>query len=70
MKVPKYIRDKMHRIATLHAQAIELTREVDIWLIEHGINLDDISDGNGYSLEELDYGNDVTDELCMRLESM
>lgn len=25
--------------------------------------------GNGYSLEELDYGNDCTDELCKSMEN-
>lgn len=70
MKVPKYIREKMHRIA-LHARMVsELDREVGIWLEQNGIDVEKLSDGGGSGYEELSYGNDVTDELCAQIEQM
>lgn len=70
MKVPKYIREKMHRIA-LHARMVsDLDREVGIWLEQNGIDVAKLSDGGGSGYEELSYGNDVTDELCAQIEQM
>lgn len=70
MKVPKYIREKMHRIA-LHARMVsDLDREVGIWLEQNGIDVEKLSDGGGCGYEELSYGNDVTDELCAQIEQM
>ena len=70
MKVPKYIREKMHRIA-LHARMVsDLDREVGIWLEQNWIDVEKLSDGGGSGYEELSYGNDVTDELCAQIEQM
>lgn len=70
MKVPKYIREKMHRIA-LHARMVsDLDREVGIWLEQNRIDVEKLSDGGGSGYEELSYGNDVTDELCAQIEQM
>ena len=70
MKVPKYIREKVHRIA-LHARMVsDLDREVGIWLEQNGIDVERLSDGGGSGYEELSYGNDVTDELCAQIEQM
>ena len=70
MKVPKYIREKMHRIA-LHARMVsDLDREVGIWLEQNGIDVEKLSDGGGSGYEELSYGNDVPDELCAQIEQM
>lgn len=70
MKVPKYIREKMHRIA-LHARMVsDLDREVGIWLEQNGIDVEKLSDGGGSGYEELSYGNDVTDELCAQIGLM
>ena len=55
MKVPKYIREKMHRIA-LHARMVsDLDREVGIWLEQNGIDVEKLSDGggSGYEPEEI-----------------
>lgn len=43
-------------------------KEVEEYLLCHGFCIEAIRDGSDYSLEELDYGNDVTDVLCERLE--
>lgn len=69
MKVPKHIKEKMHRVADLHRKAFFLSREIDNWFIKHGFSMEDLRCGDGFSLEELDYGNDVTDVLCERIEN-
>lgn len=69
--VPKYIRDKMHQIAALEAKKDKLAREVETWLTAKGFDTSEhgLRDGCGCGLDELDYGNDVTDALCERIES-
>lgn len=68
MKIPKYIKNKMHRIAELQAQSAVLMGQVEEYLSQNGYDIEAIRDGSGDSLEELDYGNDVTEALCQRLE--
>lgn len=70
MKVPNYIRSKMHLCARHAKQAAKYDLEIGDWLEEHGIDVESISTGDGSSFEELIYGNDVTDELCARIEAM
>ena len=72
MKVPKYIREKMHRIAELNSMSAYLMRDVEKWLEKQGIDTSiegDLRNGSGCSLEELEYGNDVTDLLCEHIET-
>ena len=45
MKVPKYIRKKMHQIALYAGLAAKLDREVGFWLGQHGIDVEKLSDG-------------------------
>lgn len=66
MCVPKYIKIKMHRIATLQKQSTALSQEVDNWFITHGFNIEELRCGDGQSLEEPDYGNDATEGFCKR----
>lgn len=68
-KVPAHIKHKMHRLAKLTNQAAALDREISDFFEEKGFNIDALRCGNGASLDELAYGNDVTDELCQRIES-
>lgn len=70
MKVLKHIRKKMHRIALYASMASKLDREVGLWLEQHEIDVEKLSDGGGWGYEELSYGNDVTDELCAQIEQM
>ena len=70
MVIPNYIRSKMHLCARHACQAATYNFEVANWLEKHGIDVEDISDGDGSSGEELMCGNDVTDELCARIEAM
>lgn len=70
MRVPNYIRTKMHLCASHAAQVAKYDVEICIWLEQHGIDVESISTGDGFSFEELLYGNDVTDALCKRIEKM
>ena len=70
MKVPKHIREKMHRIALYAGMASNLDREVGLWLERNGIAVETLRAGGGSGYEELGYGNDITDELCARIEQM
>lgn len=70
MVIPNYIRSKMHLCASHARKAAKYDLEVGIWLEEHGIDVESISNGDGYSFEELMNGNDVTDEVCQRIEEM
>lgn len=70
MKVPKYIRKKMHQIALYAGLAARLDREVWLWMERHGVDVERLSDGSGCGYEELSYGNDTTDELCELIEQM
>jgi hypothetical protein len=68
MKIPKYIRKKMHQIALYAGLAAKLDCEVGLWLERNGIDVEKLSDGGGGGYEELGYGNDITNELCARIE--
>lgn len=70
MKVPKYIRKKMHQIALYAGLAAKLDCEVGLWFERNGVDVERLSDGSGYGYEELIYGNDTTDELCELIEQM
>lgn len=70
MVIPNYIRTKMRLCASHARQAAKYDLEVGNWLEKHGIDVESISTGDGTSFEELIYGDDVTDELCARLEAM
>ena len=69
MRVPKYIQDKMHRLAKLSNQAADLSREIDRFFIEKGYDIEALRSGDGISLEELEYGVDVTELICKAIES-
>jgi len=69
MKIPKHIKDKMHRVADLNYKSATLSSEIDNWFVAHGFNIYELRCGDGRSLEELDYGNDITDIFCERVEN-
>lgn len=58
----------MHLTALYASKAADLNKQVSDWLEGHGVDVDALSCGCGYGFEELMYGNDVTDELCERIE--
>ena len=67
MKVPKYIRKKMHQIALYAGLAVRLDREVGLWMERHGVDVERLSDGSGYGYEELSY---ITDEEYAELKAL
>ena len=69
MKVPKYIQDKMHKVARLNAMSRALMREVDDYFISKDYDIEKLRCGNGKSLDELDYGNDITDEFVKEADN-
>ena len=58
----------MHKIAELSNKVKELSKEVDQYFIQNGFDIDELRCGNGRSLEELEYGNDITDRFCKDAE--
>lgn len=76
MRVPKYIQDKMHRVAALNRQAGFVMFEIEEWLLRNGIAREDLDNGgflrcgDGVSLEELEYGEDITELLVEKLEAI
>ena len=71
INITKYIRQKMHLIAHLHATANKELQAAEAWLENQGFDtsMQGLSCGNGYSLEELDSGNHCTDALCVSMET-
>lgn len=63
MKVSKEIQKKMHRLASLTAQASVLDREINQYFEEKGYDIDELRAGDGMTLDELNYGNDITDRF-------
>lgn len=76
MRVPKYIQDKMHRVVALERQAAQVMFEIEEWLLRNGVTKEDLDNGgflrcgDGVSLEELEYGNDITELLVEKLEAL
>ena len=64
IKVSEEVQTKMHRIAELSRKVKELSSEVDQYFIDKGFDIEELRCGNGRSLEELEYGNDITDRFC------
>ena len=70
MIISNYIRSKMHLCASPARQAARYNFEVANQLEQHGVDVESISNRDGMSFQELMYGNDVTDELCPRIEEI
>lgn len=65
-KVPKDIINKMRKASALFTQANSIMEEIDSYFETKHPDLDFINtfrSGNGRSLEELEYGSDITDQF-------
>lgn len=60
MRISKDIQGKMHKLAQLTSQAAMLDREINNYFESKGYDVDGLRSGDGTTLEELDYGNDIT----------
>lgn len=69
-QVPKNIRRSLHRIAELSTWVEAHMASVEGYLERQGFDIEALRDGSGCGLEEFLYGNDITDEFCVRLEVM
>lgn len=70
MKVPGYIKYKMRRAARLAKETEQTMAIVQDWFTKQGYDEDSLRSGDGYSLEQLEYGIDITDEFCEWVEHM
>ena len=60
MRISKDIQGKMHKLAQLTSQAAMLDREINNYFESKGYDVDELRSGDGTTLDELDYGNDIT----------
>lgn len=61
MKISKNIQEKMHKLAQLTSQAAVLDKEINDYFESKGYDIDKLRSGDGTTLDELNYGNDVTE---------
>lgn len=64
----KFTIKEAKEIAELSSKAKELFKEVDQYFIGKGFDIEELRCGNGKSLEQLEYGNDITDKFCKDAE--
>ena len=57
---------KMKKVARLADEMFALSAEVEAELISYGYSVDELRDSSGVSIEELELGNDIADELMER----
>ena len=68
IKVPASIRKKMQSAAKHFAAGGDLMAQVDEWFIDRGFDIDQLRSGDGISLEEIEYGIDISDKICFAIE--
>lgn len=61
MRISKNIQEKMHKLAQLTSQAAVLDKEINDYFESKGYDIDGLRSGDGTTLDELNYGNDVTE---------
>lgn len=61
MRISKNIQEKMHKLAQLISQAAVLDKEINDYFESKGYDIDGLRSGDGTTLDELNYGNDVTE---------
>lgn len=69
MKVSIKIQNKMHKLAKLTAQAALLDRDINEYFESKGYDIDKLRSGDGTTLDELNYGNDITDEFVYDMQN-
>ena len=71
MSIPKYIERKMRKANRLFREASDLMDTVNEWFDSHGYVMEDLRDGDGRSLEEIEYGTEgVVDRFLEKLDEM
>ena len=69
MKVSIKIQNKMHKLSKLTAQASLLDREINEYFESKGYDIDELRSGDGTTLDELNYGNDITDVFVYDMQN-
>lgn len=69
MKISKNIQNKMHKLAQLTSQAAILDREINDYFESKGYDIDGLRSDDGTTLEELNYGNDITNTFVNDFEN-
>ena len=69
MRISKNIQEKMHKLAQLTSQAAVLDREINDYFESKGYNIDELRSGDGTTLDELNYGKDVTEIFVNNFEN-
>lgn len=69
MRISKDIQGKMHKLAQLTSQAAVLDKEINDYFESKGYDIDGLRSGDGTTLDELNYGNDVTEIFVNHFEN-
>lgn len=69
MRIPKDIQVKMHKLAQSTSQAAILDREINDYFESKGYDIDELRSGDGTTLDELNYGNDITNTFVNDFEN-
>ena len=69
MRISKNIQEKMHKLALLTSQAAVLDKEINNYFESKGYDIDELRSGDGTTLDELNYGNDVTEIFVNNFEN-
>ena len=69
-RVPAQIKRRLQRIAKLNKVAEYEMRLVEFWIENEGLDLEELRRGDGCSLVEFEYGIDITEEFCKKIEAM
>lgn len=69
MRIPKDIQVKMHKLAQLTSQTAILDREINDYFESKGYDIDELRSGDGTTLDELNYGNDITNTFVNDFEN-
>lgn len=69
MRISKDVQRKMHKLAQLTSQASLLDREINEYFENKGYDIDELRSGDGTTLDELNYGNDITDNFVYDFEN-
>lgn len=68
MHIPQYMKDTLRSAYKHYRLGIEKMAAFEDWLEAHGIDPEDLRVADGNGLEEIEYGNDVVEAVCSRIE--
>lgn len=70
MKVPEYIKQKMRYAYLYSLRSNRYMSEIEEWLYKNGINPDNLRQGNGVGLDEIEYAacTSAVDDVIKLLE--